>query len=194
MTENREAAKEVFKIPTREEHRRTVRRIWTSCICIGLSVMSSMAGMVAIMMFKDFSHQLIVSCSTVLFQIIIGGVFTGFTTPYFLETRVNINVGMEMNRKALELGTQTADNLEKLERRIEPVVGRVEGLLGKAEKLMDSAEHDGPSKFDRLLTALEKIAARTSEKADEQLEELLRESGFGEATAPGPVDSQPPPS
>lgn len=196
MTENREASKEVFQIPTREEHRRNVRRIWISCICIGLGVIATMAGMVAVMMLKDFSHQLIVSCTTVLFQIIIGGVFTGFTTPYFLETRVNFAVGMEMNRKALELGTQTADNIVALEKKIEPLVGRADVLMEKAEKMLGSAEGDGAAKFDRLLTALEKIAARTSANADEQLEGLLKEAGFGDETPGGaaPVDSSPPPS
>lgn len=196
MTEKHESLREVFQIPTREEHRRNVRRIWISCICIGLGVIASMAGMVAVMMLKDFSHQLIVSCTTVLFQIIIGGVFTGFTTPYFLETRVNFAVGMEMNRKALELGTQTADNIVALEQKIEPLVSRADVLMAKAEKIIGGAEGEGAAKFDRLLLALERIAERTSDKADDQLEGILRDAGFGgePATDAPPVDSDPPPS
>ena len=200
VTENRTEDLQEFVIPTREEHKRNVRRIWISCICIGLFVMSSMAGMVAVMVSKSMAHQLIVSCTTVLFQIIIGGVFTGFTTPYFLETRVNFAVGMEMNRKALQLGTLTSDNLVNLKDEVGPMVKDAKEMIatfkardfGTMEKALDlmTKELNGGGKLDRLVVALEKIAARTSEKADDQLENILKESGFGE-TPPAPVDSQP---
>jgi hypothetical protein len=200
VTENAKDAPEEFKIPTREEHKRNVRRIWISCICIGLFVITTMAGMVGIMMAKQFSHQLIVSCTTVLFQIIIGGVFTGFTTPYFLETRVNFAVGMEMNRKALQLGTETADNLVNLKNEVGPMVKDAKEMIatfkardfGKMEKAIEllTTELNGGGKLDRLVVALEKIAARTSEKADEQLNDLLGEAWA--PTTPPPVESPDP--
>lgn len=197
-----------FRIPTREEHRRNVRRIWISCICIGLFVISTMAGIVGVMVFKQMPHQLIVSCTTVLFQIIIGGVFTGFTTPYFLETRVNFSVGMEMNRKALELGTQSADALNALQEEIKPRIEQMDRVFQKVEKLVDEfSARDGEKlhtaiekvtvemkeggKLDRLVVALEKIASRTSEKADDQLEGLLSEAWQEQPTTPPPVEPQP---
>lgn len=197
-----------FRIPTREEHRRSVRRIWISCICIGLFVISTMTGIVAVMVLKQMAHQLIVSCTTVLFQIIIGGVFTGFTTPYFLETRVNFAVGMEMNRKALELGTTSADALNALQGEIKPMIEKGDRVLTKVDGIVDefqkkdlsklhdavdrlTKEMDGGGKLDRLVSALEKIAARTSEKADDQIESLLGEAWQEETpTTPPPVDSQ----
>jgi hypothetical protein len=187
VTENRS---ETYRIPTREEHQKTVRKIWRSCILIGLSVMASMAGMVGVMVLKDFSHQLIVSFTTIFFQVVIAGVFTGFTTPYFLETRVNFSVGMEMNRKALELGTQTAENLSKLEHNFEPLIERSSLLLTKAEKLISGANGDGAEKFDRLLAALEKVAVRVSQNADEQLGSLLEEAWAPEEEKPPAVDTQ----
>lgn len=190
VTENRTESTQVFSIPTREEHRKNVRRIWISCVCIGLGVICSIAGIVLVMVLKQFSHQLIVSCTTVLFQIIIGGVFTGFTTPYFLETRVNFAVGMEMNRKALQLGTLTSDNLISMKDEIGPMVKDAKEMIATFKtrdfKTMERAlelftkELNGGGKLDRLVTALEKIAAKTSEKADDQLENLLKDSGFGE--------------
>lgn len=189
-----------FKIPTREEHKKNVRRIWISCICIGLAVMSSMAGMVAVMVMKQLSHQLIVACTTVFFQIIIGGVFTGFTTPYFLETRVNFAVGMEMNRKALQLGTETSENLVLMKNEIGPMVKDAKEMIatfkardfGTMEKALElfTKELNGGGKLDRLVLALEKVAAKTSAEAGDQLESLLQDAGFGE-TAPAPVDSTP---
>lgn len=188
MTENRTQ----YRIPTREEHAATVRRIWRSCILIGLSVVVSMAGMVGVMILKDFAHQLIVSCTTVFFQVVIAGVFTGFTTPYFLETRVNFAVGMEMNRKALELGTETAENLAKLEHKFEPLIDRGHQLLTKAEQMVAGTNGDGAAKFDRLLNVLERIAARMNQSADGQLESLLEEAWSGDTETPPavpPVDN-----
>lgn len=201
VTENRPEELLEFKIPTREEHKKNVRRIWISCICIGLFVMSSMAGMVAVMVAKQLSHQLIVACTTVFFQIIIGGVFTGFTTPYFLETRVNFAVGMEMNRKALQLGTLTSDNLVNLKSEIGPMVKDAKEMIatfkardfGTMERALElfTKELNGGGKLDRLVLALEKVAEKTSEKAGDHLEDLLKESGFGETPA-APVDESKP--
>lgn len=201
VTENRPEELLEFKIPTREEHKKNVRRIWISCICIGLFVMSSMAGMVAVMVAKQLSHQLIVACTTVFFQIIIGGVFTGFTTPYFLETRVNFAVGMEMNRKALQLGTLTSDNLVNLKSEIGPMVKDAKEMIatfkardfGTMERALElfTKELNGGGKLDRLVLALEKVAEKTSEKAGDHLEGLLKESGFGETPA-APVDESKP--
>lgn len=200
VTEKAKDAPEEFKIPTREEHKRNVRRIWISCICIGLFVITTMAGMVGIMMAKQFSHQLIVSCTTVLFQIIIGGVFTGFTTPYFLETRVNFAVGMEMNRKALQLGTETADNLVNLKNEVGPMVKDAKEMIatfkardfGKMEKAIEllTTELNGGGKLDRLVVALEKIATKVDKKAGDAMEDLLAEAW--EPTPPPPVESPDP--
>lgn len=193
MTENQQVSAESFKIPTRTEHRATIRRIWYSCILISLSIFVTFGGITAMILLKDVEAVKAVAYTTIVFQVVIAMFATGFTTPYFLETRYNLNVGMDMNRRALELGTQTANNLEKLEQRIEPLVGRIEGLLGKGERLLESAEHDGPSKLDRLLSALERIAARTSQSADDQLEGLLQEA-WDEKPEPPPVDSNGQPS
>jgi hypothetical protein len=192
---------QVFAIPTRAEHKRSVRRIWISCVCIGLGVICTIAGIVFVMVLKQFSHQLIVSCTTVLFQIIIGGVFTGFTTPYFLETRVNFAVGMEMNRKALQLGTLTSDNLVSMKDEIGPMVADAKEMIATFKtrdfKTMEKAlelftkELNGGGKLDRLVTALEKIAAKTSAEASNHLEDLLQEAGFGDQPT-GPVDETKP--
>ncbi len=200
MTENQKDVPEEFKIPTREEHRRNIRRIWISCILIGLFVISTMAGIVLVMVLKQMSHQLIVSCTTVLFQIIIGGVFTGFTTPYFLETRVNFSVGMEMNRKALQLGTETASGLVTLKNEIGPMVKDAKEMIstfksrdfGKMEKALDllTTEMNGGGKLDRLVVALEKIAARVDQKAGDAMEDLLGEA-WGATSPPGSPSQNP---
>jgi ElaB/YqjD/DUF883 family membrane-anchored ribosome-binding protein len=160
-----------------------------------------MSGMVTVMILKNFTHQLIVSCSTVLFQIIIGGVFTGFTTPYFLETRVNINTGMEMNRKALELGKKTSDNLDDLKNDVKPMIEKSDRVLTKVDQIVDefkskdlskvhtaldrvTKELDGGGKLDRLIVALEKVAARADQKAGDVMEDLLQEAGFGDPPTP----------
>lgn len=202
VTEKPKDVAEEFKIPTREEHKRNVRRIWISCILIGLFVISTMAGMVGIMVAKQMSHQLIVSCTTVLFQIIIGGVFTGFTTPYFLETRVNFAVGMEMNRKALQLGTETADNLVNLKEEVGPMVKDAKEMIatfksrdfGKMEKALDllSTEMNGGGKLDRLVIALEKIAAKVDKKAGDAMEDLLGEA-WGSSPPPAEESQTPGP-
>ena len=203
VTENPQNAPEEFKIPTRAEHKRNVRRIWISCICIGLFVISTMAGIVGVMVLKAMPHQLIVSCTTVLFQIIIGGVFTGFTTPYFLETRVNFSVGMEMNRKALQLGTETADNLVNLKNEVAPMMKDAKEMIatfkardfGKMEKAIDllTTELNGGGKLDRLVTALEKIANKVDKKAGDAMEDLLAEA-WSPTTPPPEAQSEPLPA
>jgi hypothetical protein len=197
VTEKPKDPEQEFVIPTRAEHKRSIRRIWISCICIGLFVISTMTGIVLVMVSKSMAHQLIVSCTTVLFQIIIGGVFTGFTTPYFLETRVNFAVGMEMNRKALQLGTETAGNLVLLKEEVAPMVKDMKEMIAtfkskdfaKVEKVIDllTTELNGGGKLDRLVTALEKIADKIDKKADGAMEDLLAEAW---ATTPPPAEAQ----
>lgn len=194
MTDKTTEAVQEFVIPTRAEHKRSIRRIWISCICIGLFVISTMTGIVLVMVSKHMAHQLIVSCTTVLFQIIIGGVFTGFTTPYFLETRVNFSVGMEMNRKALQLGTETASNLVLLKEEVAPMMKDAKEMIatfkardfGKMEKAIDllTTELNGGGKLDRLVVALEKIANKVDKKAGDAMEDLLAEAWTTPTPAP----------
>lgn len=175
---------DIIKIPTRAEHKAAVRRIWKNCIIVGLSVIATMTSIVFSMMLAGFSHNLIVAFTTVLFQVIIAGVFTGFTTPYFLETRVNMNIGMDMSRRVMEISNETARNLGGMEKRLEPMVKRGEEVLAKLERMV-SSDGEGGAKLDRMLAALEKLASRVDTQAGDAVEDLLRDAW--KEDPPGPT-------
>lgn len=119
-----------FEIPTRAEQKARARRIWILCVSFSLFVLVSMGGTVLILVFSKQDIQRIVAFSTVTFQVIIGMFATGFTTPLFLEQRLNFILGLEMSRR----GT---DVMDKIDKNIDDRLQRVDKLLDSADQLKD---------------------------------------------------------
>jgi len=172
-----------FQIPTREEHARSIRRIWIICLLIAAGIFIGFGGMIAMLFIQNVEMKRIVETSTVCFQIIIAAFATGFSVPYFLDTRSNLYLGIEMSRKGLEVGCKTADNLDTLRQEIKPVmadaktvIAEIRDLIKEAKEEIAKIKSDGHGKLDRLVAAVEKLAAKADAKADDMLEGVLQEA------------------
>lgn len=121
---------EQFQIPSRAEQKRRARRIWMLCILFSLFVLVSMGGTVLILVVSKQDIQRIVAFSTVTFQVIIGMFATGFTTPLFLEQRLNFLIGLEMSRRSVDVLDKVDDNIDKR-------LKRVDLLLDSAEQMKE---------------------------------------------------------
>lgn len=121
---------EPFQIPSRAEQKRRARRIWMLCIFFSLFVLVSMGGTILILIVQRQDIQRVVAFSTVTFQVIIGMFATGFTTPLFLEQRLNFLIGLEMSRRSVDV-------LDKVDDNIGQRLKRVDLLLDSAEQMKE---------------------------------------------------------
>lgn len=193
--EIRAVKEEPYVIPTRAEHKKRTRRIWMLCICFSLFVLVSMGGTVLILVSKDQDIHRIVAITTVTFQVIIGMFATGFTTPLFLEQRLNFVLGLEMSRRGLDITDRMSGTLEKVDRAIDQRLVRVDKLLDSAEKAATQFEKgDGPlikmfkDEMQKLRQSITEKKTETETELDEALAEGEREAAEiergGKPTAP----------
>jgi len=199
--------KEAWIIPSREEHNKLIRFIWRACIGGALFSFIAMAGTVLTMYLMGRDTKKIVEVQLIMVYLILPAYAIGYVAPTLATSLIKMSLGVEMSRRGLDIGEQTADTLDTFQRETKPMIDKSERVLTKVEGIVDefkskdlsklhvavdrmANEMDGGGKLDRLVVALEKIAARTSEKADEHLEGLLGEA-WAEDQPTGPVDSAP---
>lgn len=175
-----------WPIPTRAEQKKRSMRIWAACICFSLFVLVSMGGTILILMTTNQDIHRIVAFSTVTFQVIIGMFATGFTTPLFLEQRLNFILSVEMGRRGLEATAQMSQVLDKIDKAIDQRLVRVDNLIGMMEK------GDGP-----LITVfrdeMKKLREEIREKKTETETELAEALDEGEREA-ADIEAGKPPS
>jgi len=111
-----------YRIPTREEHRRRVRRIWVTCMA------TSAVFVVGLVVLANAWHAWNFGA---LFQIAIAGAFFGITVPLFLEQRANATVAIEMNR-------QTVDAISDLDTNLKPIVSDLKHIGEQGRPVADA--------------------------------------------------------
>jgi hypothetical protein len=182
-----------FTIPSREEHTRFIRKIWKGCLLAALFCFLSMATVVVIMAFMGYDPQKIVSVMLIAVYIVVPVYGVGYIGPAFATSLIKMALAVDMSRQGLVIGKDTADILTNLKKDVEPLVEDAKKMmsdlkpmieefrkqdLGKVHKVLErfEGEMNGGGKLDRLVTALEKIAKRTDQKADDALGDLLEEA------------------
>lgn len=186
-------AGETFKIPSREEHNRTIRKLWVGCIT-GAALVFLVTGCTSLAMFLlGYDSKVIVNVSTVVFQIILLPYGLGYVAPALATSLLKMGLGVEMSRQGLNLGRETADMMIEIKGEIKPLVTDLQGIIadikpmiedfrkqdsGRVHKILErfEGEMNGGGKLDRLVTALERIAKKTDAKADDALGDLLEEA------------------
>lgn len=191
---------EEWKIPSREEHNRFIRKVWNLCI-IGAALVFVITGTtVLVMILMGYDSKTIVNASTTCFQMILLPYGLGYVAPTLATSLLKMALGVEMSRRGLEIGEQTAQSLTDLKTETKPLVEKGDRVLTKLEPMVEKAnemidefkkqdfaklhkvlerfegEMNGGGKLYRLVTALEKIAKRVDAKADDTLEGLLEEA------------------
>jgi len=163
-----------YVIPTRAEHKKRTRRIWALCICFSLFVLVSMGGTVLILMTKDQDIHKVVAFTTVTFQVIIGMFATGFTTPLFLEQRLNFVLGLEMSRRGLDMTDKMSGTMEKVDKAIDQRLVRVDRLLDGAERL-EKGDHPLVKVFRDEMGKLRQEIRDKKAETESELTEALEE-------------------
>lgn len=160
-------------VPTREEHRRFIRRLWKTCIVLA-TVLFVVAGVVvAGLFFAGHAPDRVVEISTAIFQVIVLSYGMGFFVPAFLTSLVKMSMGVEMSRKGLEIGKTTAAILRDFQREIKPLLADAGEVVGSVRKLVEDLKHQDVGKIveflervksdgtvDRVAASLEVIAKK----------------------------------
>jgi len=171
-----------WEIPTREEHRRSIRKMWIVCNLIAFGVFLSAGGTVAALALKGYQWALIVAVSTSIFQVIVMSYALAFFVPSFLTSLSKLSLGIEMSRRSLEMGQKSVDTLEKVDKAIESRLERVDGLVGKLERMLEQAEKGEHPLLKRLeetfrleMKGLREAVREKKREAEEELDEALAE-------------------
>jgi len=165
---------EQFPIPTRAEQKKRARRIWMLCISFSLFVLVSMGGTILGLIIADQEIQRIVAFSTVTFQVIIGMFATGFTTPLFLEQRLNFVLGLEMSRRGLDVTDKMSGTMDKVDKAIDERLVRVDRLLDGAERL-EKGDHPLVKVFKDEMGKLRQEIRDKKAETETELTEALEE-------------------
>ena len=182
-----------YKIPTRDEHNRLIRKIWKGCLIASAVALSVMLTIVSVMFMMGYDPQKIVSVMLIAVYIVVPVYGIGYIGPAFATSLLKMGMAVEMSREGLDIGNKTADTISEVKGEIKPLVKDLQGIVtdlkpmiedfrkqdsGKVHKILErlDGEMNGGGKLDRLVTALEKLAKRADAKADDALGDLLEEA------------------
>lgn len=130
------------KIETQAEHDRKVRALWRFGAIAGSLIFIVTSGIVFTLFFTGYDPDKVVTVSTSIFQIVVLSYGCMFIVPYFLITLSKINLGINMNRKALELGTETARGLTEMNKDVKPLIEKMQGMVDKMQPVVEKFDED----------------------------------------------------
>jgi hypothetical protein len=110
------------KIPSREEHRREIRRLWTRCILVAASIFVSTSILVVVLLLSGVDPVIVAAVSSTFFQIVVASYGLAFFVPAFMTSLRRMEIAVEMSRMSLEVGVETADSLKEFKEEIKPIV------------------------------------------------------------------------
>jgi len=129
-----------YKIPTREQHKAIIRRLWKMCIGGALGIFVVVGGLMLTLFLKGYDSKKIVEVSTTAFQVLVLSYGMGFFVPAFLTSLYNMALGVEMTRSGLEIGQTTAGILKQVDVAIESRLVMMDSMFKKIEMAADLAE------------------------------------------------------
>jgi len=127
---------EEHKIRTREEHKAFIRRIWTICIAMAILVFVTTGGIVAALFMAGYDSKRVVEISTSIFQVVVLSYGLGFFVPAFLTSLITMYLGVEMSRRGLEIGEQTAQHIDRLQGELKTMVSEFKEGTKEAKQAM----------------------------------------------------------
>jgi hypothetical protein len=133
-------SEEQVKIRTREEHKRFIRRIWVICIVMAVLVFGTTGGIVGALFLAGYDSKKVVEISTSIFQVVCLSYGLGFFVPAFLTSLITMHLGVEMSRKALDIGEQTANHVDRLQGELKNMVNEFKTSLTDAKAALTKAE------------------------------------------------------
>lgn len=137
-----------FKIPTREEHDRRIRRIWTVCIAIATVCFLAMGGTVIGMASTGYDSKSIVNVLLIAVYIVVPLYGVGYMGPAFATSLV-------MGRRGIEIGEKTSETMDEFARDIKPILRDAQDVIGEVKKLVRQFESQNPK---AVVDFIEKLA------------------------------------
>jgi hypothetical protein len=134
--------KEKPPIPTREEHARTIRRLWWLCIGLATFICVSAITIIVVLIYSGVSTQTIWAVFGIGFPIVIASYAMAFFVPVMITSVLRMGLGIEMSRQGLEVGIDTSKQL-----------GDYRGELHQAQEKVDRWIETANKKLDEFLKA-----------------------------------------
>jgi len=161
---------EPIKLPTREEHRRIIRRLWMGCIGAACAIFVVTGGVVLGLFMEGKDSKRIVEITTAIFQVLVLSYGMGFFVPAFLTSLMKMSLGVEMSREGLSVGKQTAELLRGFAKDIKPIIHDLKEIVGPARELVDDLKGQ---KTGSIVAFVEKLSKDgTVERLAKSLEEI----------------------
>ena len=148
-----------YHIPTRKEHAREVRRLWVRCGVMAALILLATSGGVFALLSQGHPWSKIANICAVSFGIIILTYGVSVFIPSLFTSLKRMGLSMDLGRRGLEVGQQTAELLMEMRKEIKPVLDR----FGKTTKVVDRLIERLDKKlsddlFDRVDDALDSIS------------------------------------
>lgn len=191
-------------IPTREEHNRLIRKIWTGCLIASAICFVLMMAIVAVMSSMGYDSQKIVSVMLIAVYIVVPVYGVGYIGPAFATSLLKMGMAVEMSREGLDIGHETAGMIGGMKDELKPVISDLrhiadrleqsvvkDGILEKVEGHMkairDRIERDtkpleNPQRRDRTSPLPDPVPAAIDLDEIERMEDALNGDGFPSGT------------
>ena len=184
------ACEEPYKIQSREEHDKKVRRIWWTGGLIGFAMFAFMLGMVIVMNRMGYESKDIVSVQLILVYIFVPVYGLGFVASALATSLLKMGLGVEMSREGLDIGKKTVEIAENVDKAVGTRLKRADALMTRMDNTLDAldrGEHALVKVFRQEMTKLRAEIRNERERADGEIAEALEE---GERGVQAPSDTK----
>jgi len=170
MDAHRDVGVDRPRVPSRQEHDRLIRKVWTLCGIGAALVVVGTGGTVWWMFHVGYDPKRIVEISTAIFQVLVLGYGLGFFVPMLITSVLKMGLGVEMSRQGIEIGEKTVDAVEEVQREIKPILRDAREVIGAVRGLVDDLKAQNPTRIvefaeklsrdgtlERIVTSIEQV-------------------------------------
>lgn len=148
-----------YRIQTRAEHNREVRRLWVVCGIMATLVLLAAAGGVFALLSQGQPWSKIANICAVTFGIIILAYGISVFIPSLFTSLKRMALSMDLGRRGLEVGQQTAAVLLEVRKEIKPAIDDLRKTTKSIDRLVGRMDkHLSDEFFSQVNDALGDIA------------------------------------
>lgn len=193
-------------IPSREDHRRLLRRIWIGCLAAAAVCFIGMVTLVFGMARAGHDSKTIVNVMLIAVYIVVPIYGIGYIGPAFATSLLKMDMAVEMSREGLEIGRETAEVMRALKEDVVPIIADAKTVLASVSELVRQLNEQNPKAIvdflerlakdgtvEKIASSVETVAKKVHEVLDRQRpsaegnrEDLI--SGIGGPDARSAID------
>lgn len=162
-------------IPSRVEHDLFIRRIWKLCAIGATLCLVAMGGTVVVMGLLGYDSKTIANVQLIAVYIVLPAYAIGYVAPALATSLIKMSLGVEMSRRGLDVGRQTADLLDGFSRDTKPIVEDLKNIIASVRELIEDLKRQKAGKIVEFLEKLSKDG--TVDKIAGSLDEIGRKVG-----------------